>query len=107
MMPRINRLPSSEISRVMRYGKRIPGDFFQIIEQKNEVDVSRFAIIVSTKIDKRATRRNRMRRLLSESIRHLLPRLTISLDRIVIVRKDFSTLREPEVEKMVAHALRL
>jgi len=120
MLPRIHRLPSSEISLVMRSGKRIVGATIQLIVQNNEVDVSRFvpqsgtplgtsrfAIIISTRIDKRATRRNRMRRLISESIRHLIPRLTTSIDCIVIVRKDFNTLTEPEVEKIVANALRL
>jgi len=105
MLSRINRLPSSEILHVMRRGKRIVGDALQIVVQKSEADVSRFACIISTKIDKRATRRNRMKRLVSESITHLLPRLHNPVDCIVIARKDFSGMRQTEAEAMVADLL--
>jgi ribonuclease P protein component len=108
MLPRSNRIPSSEIPGVMRHGKRAAGEIFQIVTQKGEADVTpslgkpRFAFIVSTKIDKRATRRVRMKRLISESIFHLLPRFHGSADCIVIARKDFSGMMQTEVEIMVA-----
>jgi len=107
MLSRFHRLPSSQINGVMRRGKRIAGETIQIIMRKSEADVRRtsggprFAIVVSTKIDKRATRRNRMKRLLSESIRHLLPRLHSPVDCIVVVRKDFSRKLQTETEPMV------
>jgi ribonuclease P protein component len=98
MLPSCYRLPAPNIPLVMRRGKRIIDELFQIIVQKNEEDVNRFAYIISTKIDKRATRRNRMKRLISESIYHLLPRLCGHNDYIFVARKDFSETLQQDVE---------
>jgi ribonuclease P protein component len=119
MLPQTYRLPSSEIPHLMRYGSRVAGEVIQLIARKNEEDVSRFvplsgtplvrprfAFIISTKIDKRATRRNKMKRLLSESIHHLLPRLQKHTDYIIIAKKDFSRKSQQEIESMVAELLR-
>ncbi len=65
----------------------------------------RFAFIVSTKIDKRATVRNRMRRVLSESVRHLLPTIA-PIDGIFIAKKNFADLPQTDVEKIVSALLR-
>ena len=62
----------------MHSGTRITGGGIVLIALNNETDVSRFAFIVSTKIDKRATVRNRIRRLMSESVRLFLPEITKS-----------------------------
>lgn len=106
MLSRSHRIPSLLVSEVMRRGKHISGDSFQLIMQKNEVNVSRFAFIVSTKIDKRATQRNRIRRILSESVRHLLPTLKEHNDFIVIARKNIATMKQADVEVWVAQLLR-
>jgi len=68
---------------------------------KSEADVSRFAFIVSIKIDKRATRRNRIRRLLRESVRHQLGQIPPGVDCIITARRDISGLSQSEVEKTV------
>jgi ribonuclease P protein component len=90
----------------MRRGKRIAGECIQLVMQKNEADVSRFSCVVSTKIDKRATRRNRMKRVIYESIQHLLPRLHDHADYIIFVKKDFSGKLQTEVESMVGELLK-
>lgn len=106
MLPQPNRLPSSDVARVLRHGRRVVAPTIQVTVQKGEADVSRFAFIVSTKIDKRATARNRMKRLLSESIRHMLPRLRGSVDCIVVARKEFSGKQQTEVEGEVLEVLK-
>lgn len=81
----------------------VRGDVIELIYKKN-TGVPRFAFIVSTKIDKRATQRNRMRRTLSESVRHLL--LTIQpVDGIIIAKKNFAELSQIEVEKIISGLL--
>ncbi len=72
MLPKLNRLPAPEITNVLRYGKRSMRAGVQIISLKNTLGVSRFAFIVSAGIDKRATVRNRIKRLLREKVhKHL------------------------------------
>ena len=71
---------------------------------KKTIDVPRFAFIVSTKIDKRATQRNRMRRTMSESVRHLLPHLS-PIDGIFLAKKNFAEFPQTEVEKTIRELL--
>jgi ribonuclease P protein component len=48
---------------------------------------ARFAFVVSTAVDRRATARNRMKRLLRESVRALLPRVQSKVDAVVVAKK--------------------
>ncbi len=86
MLPKANRLPAPDIRLLLRKGKRLHDPMFQLIYHKNNLSVSRFAFIVSTKIDKRATVRNRIKRLLRESVRLLLPNATSGFDVIFIAK---------------------
>jgi ribonuclease P protein component len=118
MLPQLNRLPSSDVPLVMRRGKRTTGDTLTVTALKREAHVStfvpqsgtppaesRFAFIVSTKIDKRATRRNRIRRTLRESVHHLLDRITPGFDCILTSRRDVSEMKQPDIEKIVVPLL--
>jgi len=77
----------------------VRGDIIELIYRKT-AGVPRFAFIVSTKIDKRAVYRNRMRRTMNESVRHLLFR-TGPADGIFIAKKNFAELPQTEVEKNI------
>ena len=70
----------------MRGGKRIPSASFVFIYKKSEIPTTRFAVIVSKKIDKRAVRRNRMKRLLYQAIVGLLQTFT-GVDGVILVKK--------------------
>jgi ribonuclease P protein component len=100
-----NRLPKEEISPLLRRGTRVRSDIIELI-YRNSTGIPRFAFIVSTKIDKRATSRNRMRRTMSESVRHLLAKIK-PIDGIFIAKKNFSDLPQTEVEKIVSALLGL
>ncbi|MEM4720219.1 MAG: ribonuclease P protein component [Candidatus Bilamarchaeaceae archaeon] len=54
---------------------------------KNNQEHSRFRVIVSKKIDKRAVVRNKIRRSFYDAFRELYPQLTDSYDMIAIVKK--------------------
>ena len=100
-----NRLPKEEISMVLRRGLHARSDMVELIYRKT-IGAPRFAFIVSTKIDKRATARNRMRRTMSESVRHVL-NTTNPIDGIFIAKKNFADLPQKEVEKIIIALLRL
>lgn len=80
-------------------------DLVELIYRKT-TGAPRFAFIVSTKIDKRATARNRMRRTMSESVRHVMNTIP-PIDGIFIAKKNFSDLSQTEVEKIVTALLPL
>lgn len=105
MFPKPHRLPAPEIKNVLRSKNRVSSKELQLIYQKNNVQVSRFAVIVSNKIDKRATARNRAKRLLRESIWHLLPTIIFGWDVIILVRSNTGVDKQKDVEGRLASLL--
>lgn len=94
MLPRENRLPSSEIKSVMRRGKRVSAQGVQLIFTQNSLSVSRFAFIVPKSVDKRAVVRNRIRRVVREAVRLALPAIVPGWDGVIVIRKEFSKTQE-------------
>jgi ribonuclease P protein component len=86
----------------MRRGKRIANASMQLIFSPNQVGRSRFAFVVSTNVDKRATVRNRLKRLMREAVRALLPKLQENADVILQARSN----REGEIRESVEELLR-
>lgn len=56
--------------------------------EKNAASGIRSAIIVSKKVDKRATVRNKIKRLIREQFRLLFKELAVSYDIVLIVKKN-------------------
>lgn len=71
MLSRIHRLAKeADITRVLRRGRKFFDPLFTVRMLFDPSAVApRFAIVISTKVSKRATRRNRIRRLLRELLR--------------------------------------
>lgn len=65
----------------------------------DEPVVSRFAFLVPKKSAKRAVERNRIKRLLRESLQHLLPTLPFPIDAVMIVKGSIEEKTQMEVEK--------
>lgn len=105
MLASLNRLPKDTIPLVLRRGTRMRDERIELIYQKSS-GAPRFAFIVSAKIGKRAVVRNRMRRTMSESVRLLLPAVP-SIDGILVAKKNFADLPQPEVEKIIASLLHI
>lgn len=106
MLSRTNRLPALDIPQVMKRGTRVVASGITLIyrfipQGGTTLAKARFAFIISTKVDKRATVRNRMRRVLSESVRHQMSSLPIPLDGIFIGSKSLIGLSQAQVEERV------
>lgn len=90
MLPKENRLrKEKDHNKVYRKGRRDTCNFFVLLSLTREDKKlpSRFSFVVSKKVDKRAVARNRIRRVLKESVRAKLPDITKGYDCIVIARK--------------------
>jgi ribonuclease P protein component len=105
MLSSVHRLPKEEISEVLLRGIHVRSEFIELIYKKTTT-FSRFSFIVSTKIDKRAVSRNRMRRVMSESVRHVLAKIP-PMDGICIAKKNFADLPQVEVEQIVCSLLHI
>ena len=88
MLANINRLrKAGEIQKVFKFGKSIRSANFSIRYNPNRVSNNRFAVVVGTKVDKRATRRNAIKRLVREVIRLNLQTLPTSFDIVLTTHK--------------------
>lgn len=98
---------SSEFRFLKQSGSRIQTYNF-LIHFKHSSTASnypRVGLTVSTKIDKRAVVRNRIKRLIKEALIKLMPNLKTSVDLVVIARKNLSDNTLSEVVKELKKAL--
>lgn len=70
---------------------------FLIRVKNNNLNVSRFAVVVSKKIDKRAVGRNKIKRQVRNCIEKLLPNIKEGKDVLIIARADVREKTEEEI----------
>lgn len=104
MLPKVNRLPKQELRAVATRGVRAEGDGFTLRYRKSS-ETTRAAVIVSSKVDKRATKRNRIRRIMYQSIQGLLSRIAPT-DMVFIVRKNSAAVKQNTMEKLIEMVLK-
>ncbi len=99
MLPKSCRLPlKTELKRLKKDGHLLQGKFFGLLLLKSDSsrDVSRFAVIVSNKVEKKAVKRNKIRRLIYEALWSLYPQIRKGTEGVFLVKKNITqaTLRE-------------
>ena len=72
----------------------------------NDLKISRFAFVISTKIDKRATKRNLVKRRLREIIRLNLKNMKSGYDILIIAKKGIVEKSYQELEKELSYLLK-
>jgi len=88
MLPQVHRLPAVDFPFLNRRGIRLHTDYFDV-RYVAHIDITRIGIVIPKSADKRATKRNRMKRVLSEQIRHVLKQFDPHIDAVFVVRKPF------------------
>lgn len=90
MLPRENRLRDDyDFRRVGRLGERYPDPFFSLTAApQKQKSAPRFGFVVSTKIDKRAAARNRIKRLLREAVSSRLETVPNGFDLVFVARTE-------------------
>ncbi|MFA5188192.1 MAG: ribonuclease P protein component [Patescibacteria group bacterium] len=86
MLKKIYRLrKKNDFAKVSQEGQTAYAPVFLIRYVKNDLNMSRFGLIVSTKVSKKATQRNLIRRRLSELIRLNISSIKNGYDIIIIL----------------------
>ena len=89
MLAKVNRLAKkSDIDNLFQRGKRAYSPFFAVRYSANNLENSRFAIVVANKVTKKATIRNRLRRQIREIIRLNLNKFSGYYDILVNISKE-------------------
>lgn len=104
MLPKKNRLKKEkDFEKVFKKGKGLRKDFLFLKLLNNNLKKSRFGIVVSTKISKKATVRNKTRRRIREIIRNHLDEIKKGKDIVIVAQpgieeKSFSQIKETLIE---------
>lgn len=89
MLPKINRLiRADDFEKVKKEGNLVRGSFFLLSFLRNSLSFSRFGIVVSKNVSKKATERNRIKRMIRETIRQIMPSIREGFDFVIIARKS-------------------
>ena len=107
MLSQENRLRrDQDFKRVFSKGRGVFDSACGVKTQANGRDVSRFAVVVGTKVSKSAVKRNRIRRQYQEILRLHLAQLAPGFDVILLCGKDALTFTYEEKEKRLMQVLK-
>lgn len=102
MLPKKNRLKKKkDFERVFKKGRGVKGDFLFVKAIPNDLKETRFGFIVSLKISKKATLRNKVKRSLREIVRSRLPEIKRGFDVVLIARPGLQNNDFSEIEVVV------
>lgn len=89
----------NDFKKVFKQGKNYQSDFIKIKVLKNDLEFSRFGLIVGLKISKKATQRNRIKRRLEEIVRLKLKQIKSGFDIVVLVNQEITEKNYQAIEK--------
>jgi len=89
MLPRKHRLTQdNDVRRVLREGRAVVTNLLTLKAAKGATSLVRAAVIVSTKVDKRSTRRNLIKRRVREVLAKLIPDLNTPVDLVITAKNE-------------------
>ena len=106
MLPQKNRLrKEKDFRRVLKEGQSIRASGLALKFLKNRASFPRFGIVVSKSIDKRAVKRNYIKRFITETIRKELHAPLLGMDAVIITQKGIEKMTAPEIKKTLTSTL--
>lgn len=94
-----------DIDRVWKHGRSFVTPIFSLKYLKSDLPGTRFAVIVGTKVHKRAVIRNKAKRRLREALRVALPKVRPGFDVLVVARKGIETKEYADILQTMTFAL--
>lgn len=96
----------SDFNKVFRNGKSFYGDFFMIKVLKNNLELNRFAVVVSKKVSLKAVERNGIKRKLREILKKNVDLFPEHYDAIVYANKSILNKSFDEIEEKLKGCFR-
>ena len=88
MLPKQHRLSDQDFAVVKKEGEKFFGPLFGLLVREDEGNEVRFGFIVSKKIDKRATVRNRIKRQLDQALFPFLSQIKPGIKAVFLARRS-------------------
>lgn len=99
MLPRVKKIHlNKDFERVFKTGRSVYGRFLGVKIIKNDLDYSRFGLILGLKIDKSAVNRHQLKRLVFTAIESKAKKLPFFADCVIIALPLIKTAKLAEVE---------
>lgn len=99
---RYNLKGSENIERVKKQGRLYKRKLFGVvILARKDKEPSRFVFIVSTKVSKLSIQRNRVKRAMSEAVRHMITRMKEGYDVVFLAKKETERKSTEEIMREV------
>lgn len=100
MLPKEYRLiKEKDFKRIHNLGQSFFSAHFRLKSLANKLEISRFAVVVSTKVSKKATSRNRLKRRLREIIRLNKDKIKTGFDILVFTNNKALALDYQQLEE--------
>ncbi|MBU4331908.1 ribonuclease P protein component [Patescibacteria group bacterium] len=96
----------NDFDKVFKNGRSFFNKEVGVKYANNDLDYSRFGFVVSNKISKKATERNKIKRRLREVIRLDFPKIKKGVDTVVVARTGIGELGYKEIEERVITCLK-
>ena len=100
MLPSSRRLSTTLFDKVLKQGKFFSGSMFTIRVLKAQ-GMSRFSVVISKKIAKKAVERNKIRRRVYSSLNTLLPRLTDGFLCVFMMKDQIKAMEYEKIKKNI------
>ncbi|MCC7543596.1 ribonuclease P protein component [bacterium] len=107
MLARASRLRRNrDIVRVLKRGRILRTSHLKLYALSSSLQNSRATVVISKKVDKRATVRNRNRRRVIEIVRELLPQLQGHFDILIYINADLKDVGSADLRREVGEGLK-
>lgn len=107
MLPKKHRLNKDrDIKRVIKFGEPFKKGRLLLKKADNNKSFTRHAVVISSKTEKKAHERNRMRRVILNAIAKHLESRKGGGDWVVWVKKSFNKKEEPEIVNQIGELFR-
>jgi len=106
MLPKSSRLQKDkDIEKVFKKGKGLKLDLLLLKTAKSDLDKVRFTFLVSKKVSKKASQRNKTKRRLRDIIRKRIDKLKPGTDNLIIALPGVEEKNSRELEENVESIL--
>lgn len=104
MFKKENKLP---VRGKLKTIKVISSPLFSIRVAENTLQIARFSITVPKTVDKRAVYRNKIKRLVAEEVKKLLPDIKKGHDFLLFIKKEILKINSQEIGKELSGRLKI